>query len=108
MITNLEGTITFCDHDTLLIYVGWTYSQYIIKAMKVMSVAGAWRWWKETNNWLVYGHRFQTKDLTEYFTLTWRQNARDHIEGGKELFVLSQKGLVYLAMVCLKELHWEI
>jgi threonyl-tRNA synthetase len=45
MITNLEdGTITFCDHDTLLIYVGGHIPTGIIKAMKVMSVAGAyWR-----------------------------------------------------------------
>jgi threonyl-tRNA synthetase len=45
MITNLEdGTITFCDHDTFDLCRGGHIDTGIIKAMKIMSVAGLLAW----------------------------------------------------------------
>jgi threonyl-tRNA synthetase len=58
LITNLEdGTITFCDHDTFG-FMSWCIPNTgIIKAMKVMSVAGAYWRGDEKNKQLtrVYG-----------------------------------------------------
>jgi threonyl-tRNA synthetase len=73
MITNLEdGTITFCDHDTLPIYVAVDISR-IPESSKDENheccrslLAGDEK--KQTVN-RVYGTSFQTKDLTEYFII---------------------------------------
>ncbi|MEY2670779.1 MAG: hypothetical protein RLZZ577_1095, partial [Bacteroidota bacterium] len=72
LISNLEdGTITFCDHSTFtdLCRGGHIPNTGIIKAMKVMSVAGAYWRGDEKNKQLtrVYGISFpKQKDLTEY------------------------------------------
>ena len=75
LISNLEdGTITFCDHSnfTDLCRGGHIPNTGIIKAMKIMSVAGAYWRGDEKNKQLtrVYGISFpKQKDLTEYLEL---------------------------------------
>src|SRR5690606_39242304 len=72
LIENLEdGTITFCDHDSFtdLCRGGHIPNTGIIKAFKVLSVAGAYWRGDEKNKQLtrVYGISFpKQKDLTEY------------------------------------------
>ena len=99
LIENLEdGTITFCDHSTFtdLCRGGHIPNTGIVKAVKVMSVAGAY--WKgdEKNKQLtrVYGISFpKQKDLTEYLELLEEAKKRDHRKLGKELelFTFSSK-----------------
>lgn len=99
LISNLEdGTITFCDHSkfTDLCRGGHIPNTGIIKAMKVMSVAGAYWRGDEKNKQLtrVYGISFpKQKDLTEYLHLLEEAKKRDHRKLGKELelFAFSQK-----------------
>ena len=99
LISNLEdGTITFCDHSkfTDLCRGGHIPNTGIIKAMKVMSVAGAYWRGDEKNKQLtrVYGISFpKQKDLTEYLLLLEEAKKRDHRKLGKELelFAFSQK-----------------
>ncbi|KGO84771.1 threonyl-tRNA synthetase [Flavobacterium rivuli WB 3.3-2 = DSM 21788] len=99
LITNLEdGTITFCDHATFtdLCRGGHIPNTGIIKAFKVMSVAGAYWRGDEKNKQLtrVYGISFpKQKDLTEYLELLEEAKRRDHRKLGKELelFAFSQK-----------------
>jgi threonyl-tRNA synthetase len=99
LISNLEdGTITFCDHDTFtdLCRGGHIPNTGIIKAMKVMSVAGAYWRGDEKNKQLtrVYGTSFpKQKDLTEYLELLEEAKRRDHRKLGKELelFAFSAK-----------------
>ena len=99
LISNLEdGTITFCDHATFtdLCRGGHIPNTGIIKAMKVMSVAGAYWRGDEKNKQLtrVYGITFpKQKDLTEYLELLEEAKRRDHRKLGKELelFAFSQK-----------------
>ncbi len=99
LIENLEdGTITFCDHDnfTDLCRGGHIPNTGIIKAMKVMSLAGAYWRGDEKNKQLtrVYGISFpKQKDLTEYLLLLEEAKRRDHRKLGKELelFAFSQK-----------------
>ena len=99
LITNLEdGTITFCDHSTFtdLCRGGHIPNTGIIKAMKIMSVAGAYWRGDEKNKQLtrVYGTSFpKQKDLTEYLELLEEAKRRDHRKLGKELelFAFSQK-----------------
>jgi len=99
LIENLEdGTITFCDHATFtdLCRGGHIPNTGIIKAMKVMSVAGAYWRGDEKNKQLtrVYGITFpKQKDLTEYLELLEEAKRRDHRKLGKELdlFAFSQK-----------------
>ena len=75
LIENLEdGTITFCDHDTFtdLCRGGHIPSTAPIKAVKLMSVAGAYWRGDEKNPQLtrVYGISFpKQKDLKEYLQL---------------------------------------
>ena len=58
LIENLEdGTITFCDHDSFtdLCRGGHIPNTGIVKAIKLMSIAGAyWRGDEKTNNLLVF------------------------------------------------------
>jgi threonyl-tRNA synthetase len=99
LISNLEdGTITFCDHATFtdLCRGGHIPNTGIIKAMKVMSVAGAYWRGDEKNKQLtrVYGISFpKQKDLTDYLELLEEAKRRDHRKLGKELdlFAFSQK-----------------
>jgi threonyl-tRNA synthetase len=99
LISNLEdGTITFCDHSTFtdLCRGGHIPNTGIIKAMKVMSVAGAYWRGDEKNKQLtrVYGISFpKQKDLTDYLELLEEAKRRDHRKLGKELelFAFSTK-----------------
>ncbi|TYA77289.1 threonine--tRNA ligase [Seonamhaeicola marinus] len=99
LIENLEdGTITFCDHSTFtdLCRGGHIPNTGIIKAVKVLSVAGAYWRGDETKPQLtrVYGISFpKQKELTEYLHLLEEAKKRDHRKLGKELglFTFSQK-----------------
>ncbi len=99
LIENLEdGTITFCDHSTFtdLCRGGHIPNTGIIKAIKILSVAGAYWRGSENNKQLtrVYGISFpKQKDLTEYLELLEEAKKRDHRKLGKELelFTFSQK-----------------
>ena len=91
LIENLEdGTITFCDHSTFtdLCRGGHIPNTGIIKAVKILSVAGAYWRGDEKNPQLtrVYGVSFpKQKELTEYLTLLEEAKKRDHRKLGKEL-----------------------
>jgi len=99
LIENLEdGTITFCDHSTFtdLCRGGHIPNTGIIKAVKVLSVAGAYWRGDENNKQLtrVYGISFpKQKELTEYLHLIEEAKKRDHRKLGKELelFTFSSK-----------------
>ncbi|MCL7754637.1 threonine--tRNA ligase [Polaribacter sp. Z022] len=99
LIENLtDGDITFCDHSnfTDLCRGGHIPNTGIIKAIKIMSVAGAYWRGDEKNNQLtrVYGISFpKQKMLTEYLALLEEAKKRDHRKLGKELelFTFSQK-----------------
>ncbi|MBT8316041.1 MAG: threonine--tRNA ligase [Lutibacter sp.] len=99
LIENLnDGDITFCDHSdfTDLCRGGHIPNTGIIKAVKVMSVAGAYWRGDEKNNQLtrVYGISFpKQKMLTEYLELLEEAKKRDHRKLGKELelFAFSSK-----------------
>ena len=99
LIENLEdGEITFCDHDTFtdLCRGGHIPNTGIIKAVKLMSVAGAYWRGNENNPQLtrVYGISFpKQKELKEYLELLEEAKKRDHRKLGKELelFTFSQK-----------------
>ncbi|MBT8281687.1 MAG: threonine--tRNA ligase [Muriicola sp.] len=99
LISNLEdGTITFCDHDSFtdLCRGGHIPNTGYIKALKLLSVAGAYWRGDEQNPQLtrVYGISFpKQKELTEYLELLEEAKKRDHRKLGKELelFTFSQK-----------------
>lgn len=99
LIDNLsDGDITFCDHAdfTDLCLGGHIPNTGIIKAVKVMSAAGAYWRGDEKNNQLtrIYGVSFpKQKMLTEYLELLEEAKKRDHRKLGKELelFTFSQK-----------------
>ena len=99
LIENLtDGEITFCDHSnfTDLCRGGHIPNTGIIKAIKIMSVAGAYWRGDEKNNQLtrVYGISFpKQKLLTEYLELLEEAKKRDHRKLGKELelFTFSSK-----------------
>ena len=99
LIKDLEdGTISFCDHDTFtdLCRGGHIPNTGIVKAVKVLSVAGAYYKGDENNKQLtrVYGITFpKQKELTEYLALLEEAKKRDHRKLGKELqlFTFSQK-----------------
>ncbi len=99
LIENLEdGTITFCDHDTFtdLCRGGHIPNTGIVKAIKLMSIAGAY--WRGDENkpqlTRIYGISFpKQKELKEYLELLEEAKKRDHRKLGKELelFTFSQK-----------------
>lgn len=99
LIENLEdGSITFCDHDTFtdLCRGGHIPNTGIVKAIKILNVAGAY--WRGDENkpqlTRVYGISFpKQKELTEYLALLEEAKKRDHRKLGKELelFTFSQK-----------------
>ncbi|MFD0760924.1 threonine--tRNA ligase [Lutibacter aestuarii] len=99
LIENLnDGEITFCDHSdfTDLCRGGHIPNTGIIKAVKVMSAAGAYWRGDEKNNQLtrIYGVSFpKQKMLTEYLELLEEAKQRDHRKLGKELelFAFSSK-----------------
>jgi threonyl-tRNA synthetase len=99
LIDNLEdGTITFCDHDSFtdLCRGGHLPHTGFIKAIKLMSIAGAYWRGDEKNKQLtrIYGITFpKQKDLKEYLELLEEAKKRDHRKLGKELelFTFSQK-----------------
>ncbi|MBB4119869.1 threonyl-tRNA synthetase [Mesonia hippocampi] len=99
LIENLtDGDITFCDHDNFsdLCRGGHIPNTGIIKAVKLMSVAGAYWRGNEKNPQLtrVYGISFpKQKDLKEYLALLEEAKKRDHRKLGKELqlFTFSKK-----------------
>ena len=99
LIENLkDGEITFCDHSTFtdLCRGGHIPNTGIIKAVKILSVAGAYWRGDENNPQLtrVYGISFpKQKDLKEYLELLEEAKKRDHRKLGKELglFAFSQK-----------------
>ncbi len=99
LIENLEdGTITFCDHSTFtdLCRGGHIPNTGIVKAVKILSVAGAYYKGDENNKMLtrVYGISFpKQKELTEYLAMLEEAKKRDHRKLGKELelFTFSQK-----------------
>ncbi|CAL2088817.1 threonine--tRNA ligase [Tenacibaculum sp. 190524A02b] len=99
LIEGLEdGNITFCDHSdfTDLCRGGHIPNTGLIKAVKIMNVAGAYWRGDEKNNQLtrVYGISFpKQKELKEYLTLLEEAKRRDHRKLGKELelFTFSQK-----------------
>ena len=99
LIDNLEdGTISFCDHSTFtdLCRGGHIPNTGIIKAVKILSVAGAYYKGDEKNKQLtrVYGISFpKQKELTEYLHLLEEAKKRDHRKLGKELelFTFSQR-----------------
>ncbi len=99
LIENLDdGTITFCNHSTFtdLCRGGHIPNTGIIKAVKVMSVAGAY--WRGDENkpqlTRVYGVSFpKQKELKAYLDLLEEAKKRDHRKLGKELelFTFSAK-----------------
>ncbi len=99
LIENLEdGDITFCEHSdfTDLCRGGHIPNTGIIKAIKIMSVAGAYWRGDEKNKQLtrVYGISFpKQKELKEYLEILEEAKKRDHRKLGKELelFTFSQK-----------------
>jgi threonyl-tRNA synthetase len=99
LIENLkDGTITFCDHDTFtdLCRGGHIPQTGIVKAVKLMSIAGAYWRGDEKNKQLtrIYGVSFpKQKDLKEYLELLEEAKKRDHRKLGKELelFTFSKK-----------------
>lgn len=93
-----DGTISFCDHDTFtdLCKGGHIPNTGIVKAVKVLSVAGAYYKGDENNKQLtrVYGISFpKQKELSEYLALLEEAKKRDHRKLGKELelFTFSKK-----------------
>jgi len=99
LIENLEdGTITFCDHDTFtdLCRGGHIPNTGIVKAIKLMSIAGAYWRGDENNTQLtrIYGISFpKQKELKEYLALLEEAKKRDHRKLGRELelFTFSRK-----------------
>ena len=99
LIEGLEdGDITFCDHSnfTDLCRGGHIPNTGMIKAVKIMNVAGAYWRGDEKNNQLtrLYGVSFpKQKMLNEHLELIEEAKKRDHRKLGKELelFTFSQK-----------------
>ena len=91
LIEDLEdGTITFCDHSDFsdLCKGGHIPSTGIVKAVKLLNIAGAYWRGDEKNNQLtrIYGVSFpKQKLLTEYLELVEKAKERDHRKIGKEL-----------------------
>ncbi len=91
LIKGLEdGTISFCDHADFsdLCKGGHIPSTGIVKAVKLLNIAGAYWRGDEKNNQLtrIYGISFpKQKLLTEYLELVEKAKERDHRKIGKEL-----------------------
>jgi len=93
-----DGEITFCHHSDFsdLCKGGHIPNTGIVKAVKLLSVAGAYWRGDEKNKQLtrIYGISFpKQKDLVEYLSLLDEAKKRDHRKIGKnlELFTFSKK-----------------
>ena len=93
-----DGDITFCDHSdfTDLCRGGHIPNTGLIKAVKLMNIAGAYWRGDETKPQLtrVYGISFpKDKELKNYLKMLEEAKKRDHRKLGKELelFTFSQK-----------------
>ena len=99
LIENLiDEKITFCDHSnfTDLCRGGHIPNTGIIKAVKLLNIAGAYWRGDENNKQLtrIYGISFpKQKELKEYLDIVEEAKKRDHRKLGKqlELFTLSKK-----------------
>lgn len=99
LIENLDdGDITFCDHAdfTDLCRGGHISNTGVIKAVKLLNIAGAYWRGDEKNKQLtrIYGITFpKQKLLDEYLEMLEEAKKRDHRKLGKELelFTFSQK-----------------
>ncbi len=99
LIENLkDGDITFCDHSTFtdLCRGGHIPNTKIIKAVKLMNIAGAYWRGDEKNPQLtrIYGITFpKQKELKKHLKLLEEAKERDHRKLGRELelFTFSQK-----------------
>ncbi|NQX78681.1 threonine--tRNA ligase [Gilvibacter sp.] len=99
LIEGLEdGEITFCDHSSFtdLCRGGHIPNTGIVKAVKILNVAGAYFKGDENEKQLtrVYGISFpKQKELTAYLELLEEAKKRDHRKLGKELelFTFSQR-----------------
>ena len=99
LIENLEdGAITFCDHSTFsdLCRGGHIPNTGLIKAVKILSIAGAYWRGDENKKQLtrIYGISFpKQKELKEFLTHREEAKRRDHRKLGKqlELFTFSNK-----------------
>ena len=85
-----DGTITFCHHSDFsdLCKGGHIPSTGIVKAVKLLNIAGAYWRGDEKNNQLtrIYGISFpKQKLLTAYLELVEKAKERDHRKIGKEL-----------------------
>ena len=85
-----DGTISFCDHADFsdLCKGGHIPSTGIVKAVKLLNIAGAYWRGDEKNNQLtrIYGISFpKQKLLNEYLELVEKAKERDHRKIGKEL-----------------------
>ena len=85
-----DGSITFCDHSDFsdLCKGGHIPSTGIVKAIKLLNIAGAYWRGDEKNNQLtrIYGISFpKQKLLTQYLELIEKAKERDHRKIGKEL-----------------------
>jgi threonyl-tRNA synthetase len=95
LIENLnDGEITFCTHSTFtdLCRGGHIPNTGFIKAVKLMSVAGAYWRGNEKNPQLtrVYGITFPKQaDLAEYLVMLEEAKKRDHRKLGKELEIFT-------------------
>ena len=95
LIENLQdGEITFCSHSnfTDLCRGGHIPNTGFIKAVKIMSVAGAYWRGNEKNPQLtrVYGISFPKQaELTDYLTMLEEAKKRDHRKLGKELEIFT-------------------
>jgi len=95
LIENLnDGEITFCTHSTFtdLCRGGHIPNTGFIKAVKLMSVAGAYWRGNEKNPQLtrVYGITFPKQaDLAEYLVMLEEAKKRDHRKLGKELEIFA-------------------
>ena len=99
LIENLkDGEITFCDHDnfTDLCRGGHIPHTGLIKAVKLMSVAGAY-WRGDSNKPMlqrIYGTAWNNeKDLVKYLTMLEEAEKRDHRKLGKaqQLFHIQEE-----------------
>ena len=93
-----DGEITFCHHSDFsdLCKGGHIPNTGIVKAVKLLSVAGAYWRGDEKNKQLtrIYGISFpKQKDLVEYLSILDEAKKRDHRKIGKnlELFTFSKK-----------------
>ena len=104
LIKNLDdGSITFCDHDnfTDLCKGGHLPHTGHIKAVKLLSVAGAYWRADEKNKQLtrIYGISFpKQKLLNEYLDLMEEAKKRDHRKLGKQLELFSFSNRVGLGL----------